>query len=338
MITPKVFFSRCKPYGYDAVEVALESKRLFFGYCMAKRDAVYDRRGLKSCIVDVTCDDATWASNRAASDGNRQYNRNRNFVREIGAGSIALVPRPSSGVIYCGFVRGGFELVDDPAWYDTWERIWKANDSRDPEDFWIAGEVAQTWRVDEFRAIPVPRIPVWIRRSLFGRSTYGIVRPYGGLDPVETLKDILASDSFIPRTWTIDPAEVEQRLITDVTPSSFEHLVVSLLQLENPDEFWTHVGGSGDGGLDGIGADASGKVVGLLQCKWAYWGEEPDLNTQWAAGTARPRQILASACHNDGQEAPTGFDFLDKKRVAALLVKHAAGLPQAKALRIGPRP
>ncbi|MEH6718873.1 MAG: hypothetical protein V7704_08345 [Aurantimonas endophytica] len=336
MTTPKVFFSRCKPYEYDAVDVAIESKRLFFGYCMRRLGVAYDRHKLRSCIVDVACDDATWAAERSAQNvWNPQYNRNRNFVREIGPGSIALVPRPSSGVIYCGFVQGGFEFVDDPSWYDTWERIWKAKTSRDPDEFWIAGEVAQTFRVDEFRAIPVPRIPVWIRRSLFGRSTYGIVRPYGCLDPVETLKEILASDNFIPRTWTTDPAEVERRLITDVTPSAFEHLVVSLLQLEYPNEFWTHVGGSGDGGLDGIGADESGKVVGLLQCKWAYEGHKPDLNTQWVAGSHRPREILASAFHADGLPGPPAFEFLDKKTVSALLVKHATSLPQAKALRIG---
>ena len=335
---PKVFFSRCKPYELDAVDVALESNRLFFGYTLQKQGAVYDRHKIRSCIVDVTCDDATWAAEHAASDRNRQYNRNRNFVREIDAGSIALVPRPSSGVIYCGFVQSEFELVDDPAWYDTWDRIWRANTTDDPDEFWIAGEVAQTWRVDKFRAIPIPRIPVWIRRSLFGRSTYGIVRPYGGLDPYEAMNLVLSSDSFIPRTWTRDPEEVERRLITDVTPGAFEHLVVSLLQLEYPNEFWTHVGGSGDGGLDGLGANASGEVVGLLQCKWAYWGEKLNLNAQWASGSIQPREILASACHDDAQRAPDGYQFIDKKMVASLLVKHAAALPQARALRIGQEP
>lgn len=337
---PQVFFSRCKPLGIDAVDVALKSRRLFFGYGMWNRQVraepsrYYDRHNMRSCIVDLTCDDATWEVERAASDKRPQYNQNRNFVRKIDPGSIALVPRPSRGVIYAGYVEGGFELVDDPAWYDIWERIWRENKKEDPDANWIATEIVQTWKVDKFREIPVPRVPVWIRRSLFGRQTYGLVGSYGGLDPHATMREILESDGFVPKAWTTDPKEIERRLVTDVTPGAFEHLVVSLLQLEHPDEVWTHEGGSGDGGLDGLGADASGQVVGLLQCKWAYWGEPPQLNTQWASDNQQPRAILAAACHDDDQKAPDGFEFFDKRKIAELLVKHAASLPQAKALRI----
>ncbi|MBK1625424.1 hypothetical protein [Afifella marina] len=334
---PKVFFSRCKPHGIDAVCVARECERLFFGYPMRKQGAHYDRHSLRSCIVDVTCDEATWAAEHAASDRLRQYNQNRNFVSEIEHGSIALVPRPAEGVIYCGYVEGGFELVNDPTWYDIWESIWRKHKSEDPDEYWIASEVAQTWKVDKFRPVPVPRIPVWIRRSLFGRSTYGIVRGYLDLDPYKTMQDVLGIDGFLPRSWTTDPREVERRLITDVTPDAFEHLMVAILQLENPEEFWTHVGGSGDGGLDGLGADASGEVVGLLQCKWAYDGEDLKLNTQWASERHRPRTILAAASHRDGVAAPPGIEFFDKAAVAQLLVKHAEALPQARALRIGNR-
>lgn len=332
---PQVFYSRCKPYKYDALDVALYSNRIFFGHAMRKADTVYDRRNLKNCVVDVTCGDDEWANWHARSDKRNQFNGNRNFAKKITPGSIALIPRPSSGVIYCGIVTGDFELVDNPDWYPIWEKIWQSAPLTAPEESWIAIEVAQTWPVDTFRAISLPKIPVWIRRSLFGRSTYGVVQPYGDLNPHSTMTEILKTGVNLERPWTIDLSEVERRLITDVTPNAFEHLVVSLLQLEHRDEIWTHVGGSGDGGLDGIGANASGEVVGLLQCKWSYDGEQIFMNPSVTAGSKRPVLYLASAFHSDCQSGPDGFEFLSKSCIAQMLVRHASNLPQAIALRVG---
>ena len=334
MTTPTVFFSRCKPHGYDAVKVALEANRIFFGYCLRKKGVAYNRHHLSSCIVDVTCNEEEWNRWRDLSDKIKQYNRNRNFAKRITKGSIALIPRPSSGVVYCGIVDSEFELVDDPAWYGTWEDIWTQKDGRSPEEVGIAGEVAQTWSVDRFRPLSILRIPVWVRRSMFGRSTYGTIKPYGGLDPYNTLKEVLERDTFLPQSWTSDPKEVEKRLITDVTPNAFEHLVVSLLQLENPDEMWTHVGGSGDGGVDGIGANSSGDVVGLLQCKWSYKGEALHINPLSNTSTRNARRYLAAVFHDDDVQAPDGFQFIDKHKVAGLLIKHCSYLPQAAALRV----
>ena len=45
--------------------------------------------------------------------------------------------------------------------------------------------------------------------------------------------------------------------------------MVDLLRLESAaDVQWHHVGGTGDGGLDGIGVDASGEAIEVLQAKW----------------------------------------------------------------------
>lgn len=159
-------------------------------------------------------------------------------IRKIGLNSIAMTPRPSLGVVYCGRVNGPFNLVDDPEWYEDWERIWSlqypGDDASDPASY-LAGEVAQLWHVDRFVPVPVPRIPAWIRRSLFGRSTYGIV-PVDGIDPHVVMSDILNSPDFPVRDWTAEGGEVANRLKTDLVPASFEHLIVSLLQLEHPNE------------------------------------------------------------------------------------------------------
>ena len=61
---------------------------------------------------------------------------------------------------------------------------------------------------------------------------------------------------------------IRQRLLEFLNPSSLEHLVVSLLQLEHPEEIWRQTGGPGEGRLDGIGNTESGETVGLLQVKF----------------------------------------------------------------------
>jgi hypothetical protein len=50
-----------------------------------------------------------------------------------------------------------------------------------------------------------------------------------------------------------------------------------------------HVDGSG---VDGVGASTDGKVVGLLQCKWAYWCEVIELASPSSQG--KVRQIIAA--------------------------------------------
>src|SRR5690348_10737098 len=177
MMHPIVFYLRCKPQNVDAIEIVLSEKRVFIGYPMQRAGVGYDPRKLKECVVDLSCGDDEWNAAHAASDKRREYNQNRNLVRKVEIGSIALVPRPTRGVIYCGRVSGRFELVNAPPWYD---RYMKIRGDADDESRWHAADVAQCWTVDEFRPIPVPRVPAWIRRSLFGRSTYGVVHP----DPI----------------------------------------------------------------------------------------------------------------------------------------------------------
>jgi Restriction endonuclease len=122
----------------------------------------------------------------------------------------------------------------------------------------------------------------------------------------------------------------------DLTPSTFEHLVVSLLQLEYANETWVQVGGSGDGGVDGVGADQEGNVAGLLQCKWQYWGGEPFVETVWKVDHRKPyRTYLASLLYPKGVVVPTNSHFLDRSEIARLVVKHHKRLPQAIGMRVG---
>jgi Restriction endonuclease len=327
MASPIVFYSRCKPQEVDAIEIVLAEKRVFIGYPMARAGATYDRRNLKKCVVDLSCGEDEWNAAHAASTKARQFNQNRN---------LALVPRPTQGVIYCGRVISQFELVNAPPWYDRYMSI---RGGEDDETRWHAADVAQCWAIDQFLPIPVPRFPAWIRRSLFGRSTYGVIHPDAiAGDPYDAISAIIQNDRFEARTWTLDHIAIEKRLLNDLTPSTFEHLIVSLLQLEHPSEMWTQVGGSGDGGVDGVGASQDGHVTGLLQCKWQYWGENPfPADPGWRVGSQPFQKYLASLRYPNGAVPPNCI-FLNRPRIAELVAKHHSKLPQALSMRIGSGP
>ncbi|MGC1452700.1 MAG: restriction endonuclease, partial [Candidatus Sulfotelmatobacter sp.] len=117
-----------------------------------------------------------------------------------------------------------------------------------------------------------------------------------------------------------------------VGPSAFEHLCVALLQLEDPEHIWMHVGGSGDGGVDGMGAGTDGKVVGLLQCKWAYGGEKIVVSD--AASLRTVRQVVAALIHPDKVPSRDGIEFWSRRYIASLMLKHASVLPIGLSLRI----
>ena len=123
------------------------------------------------------------------------------------------------------------------------------------------------------------------------------------------------------RTWTLDLTTIEKRLLNDLTPSTLEHLIVSLLQLEHPDEVWTQVGGSGDGGVDGAGSGQDGHVTGLLQSKWQYWEKTRFLPIQHGELARSHPKIFAALRYPDGA-APPHCIFLNRPRIAELVAKH----------------
>lgn len=337
MATGAVFFSRCRPQDSDPVDLVVRERRVFIGYPALRAGVEARRDRLREAVIDLWCSDEEWESLRPTFGKDaKQYQQNRNFVRTIDPGAIALVPRPSRGVVYAGRVIGRFELLDDPPWADDYIELRRRQKLKTEDEPYYLADIAQCCEVDRFRAIPFPLVPAWIRRSLLGRSTYGRIWPMPelDLDPYAAMDRLLDHPEQAERAWTSDIREVERRLAEAVGPNTFEHLCVALLQLEHPDQVWMHVGGSGDGGIDGIGADAGGFVVGLLQCKWAYWGESVFVERQAAQGATR--QILTALLHGSDTQVPEGIEFWSRDRIAALVVRHASSLPLAVSLRVNP--
>lgn len=335
--TKSVVFSRCRPQESDPIDIVVRERRAFIGY-PAWREGVERRRGhLRDAVVDFQEPDANWWALRLQLENPKMSSQSRNFARSVAVGDIMLVPRPSRGVVYAGRIIHPFEVLDDPPWGDEYLRLRETQKLDTTNVFSHLADIAQCCEVDEFRPLPFTTVPAWVRRSLLGRSTFGRLHtlPVLDLDAYTSLEALLDKPWRAKRSWTSDLVEVERRLADFVGPGTFEHLCVALLQLEHPDEIWEHVGGSGDGGLDGVAALATdpSRMVGVLQCKWAYWGgpiaiAEPQSD-------AHPRQILASLLHPDDVAPVDGVELWTRQRIAELVLKHAASLPIARTMRVG---
>jgi hypothetical protein len=209
------------------------------------------------------------------------------------------------------------------------------------ETIYASGELAQGWDIEgDWTELPVPAVPAWIRRSLFGRSTHGVVdreRRFG--EPVAVIADLMerarSGGQLVSWVETSDCDENKRRLKNTVTPNLLEGLAVSLLQLEEPHRAWLGVGGSGDGGVDGIASDADGHVTGLLQCKWA-WGGEPVFTAEalWGGRGKSMDKYLAYFYPPPRVRAPEGVTVLDLDTIVALVIKHQAQLPFARTIGV----
>jgi hypothetical protein len=330
-----VFFSRCKPHNSDPIDLVLENNRVFIGYPAFRQDVVAQPGHLKEAVIDPGCPPEEWAGLKPNfGKDRRQYQQNRNLFQKIKRGAIALVPRLDRGVVYAGRVIAPFEVLDDPAWGQDYLALHHLQlDDKEACDH--LANVAQCCKVDRFREIRFPLIPAWIRRSLFGRSTYGFIADIPDHDPYVALDRLIDHPERRKPSWTRDAREVENRLLDGIGPTAFEHLCVDLLQLECRQDTWIHVGGSGDGGVDGMGFGPDGRVNGMLQCKWAYRDEDITIADPEIRGSVR--EILAALIHPAAPKHTAGIEFWSREHVASLVLKHAESLPVAMSLRIGPK-
>ena len=119
-------------------------------------------------------------------------------------------------------------------------------------------------------------------------------------------------------------------------PNLFEHLVVSLLQLDYPKEVWHHTGGPGDGGIDGFGSDLSGRTVAVMQAK--YVGDDLHDFGVLSTGDLPIRRYWAEFLPGRQSNLPQGVELLDPDWAVAAIRRHWRSLPLALTLRIGEGP
>lgn len=333
---PIAFQCRVRPQGCDALDIFKKARHVFIGYPLVRGGVAYDSQALRKCLVDPRCSDEEWQTEIAGRE-NRNFTKNRNFVPRVNKGSIVVIPRPKEGAVYVGRVKCNFDIIDNPPWAQEYLDVRKkqALDSDDDTNQHVA-DVAQGWAVEEYRRIELVSIPGWMRRSLFGRSTYNEL-PSHPLDRDLTahvvLDRILAGLYTLDMSWSLSPEVVKRRLVDMVNnPCAFENLVVALLQLDNPCESWQHTGGSGDGGIDGLGSNEAGEVVSVMQAKY-YADTAPQLGY---VDADRPlRRYAAVFLPENPREPADETCLLNLDWIVQAVCRHWKRLPYALTLRIG---
>ena len=344
------WFNRAKPLGANAFEIFQKASRVFIGYPLIRDDVNFDPHALRSCLVNPDpsiCPDDEWECYRQSGQIGRMQTKNREFIPCVTKGSIVAIPRTEEGAIYVGRINGPFEIVDSPNWGGDYRRL-RSSQRGDWQDEYIA-QVAQGWPVDEYKRFPLLLLPVWMHRSIVGRRGQSTFDKFGD-HPIDNnttawgvLDQILKGDykfsnKFPPSPWTLDIAEIKRRLVDTMTPYAFENLIVSLLQLEYPDEIWYQTGGPGDGGIDGLGIDKNGDVVGLMQAK-LYYSSPLNLGRLNLGDLAHQQSLRRYAAILISERPPTNGTTvpLDLERIADAVRRHWQKLPQACAMRVGER-
>lgn len=341
---PVVFYVKCSPQNADAWPIARDHRIVFVGYPPFKD---YDsfksaRTGFKQALYDVAKDPHCARQVKDIGRGARAaITRNATMAALVSPGSFVIVPRPKYGVCYIGDVTESFDVVDEPAWADEYlELRRKQGLPIDPVGDHVA-DVVQCWTIGTWTECSFGIIPRWITYRLLSRDTSGIIYnlPDLGLLVHPTLSSLHRS-TVTPFQSTTDLALVAQRLVHFVAPSAFEHLIVHLLQLESASTIrWHHIGGSGDGGVDGIGMLPDGTVIEIVQCKWHYGGDLNRLATEALQVRNRwPNSAVVIAVLLGANVQPTsivdGVRFLLLDDIAVLVKKHWQRLPIAQSLGI----
>lgn len=325
---------RNKPFGIDAFDLALSQKCVFIGYPSLRPSG----SSLAERLIRFDAEDGAWLKEHQESNlkPRKEAQKHRNFLKSLSVGSsIIVLPRLSEGKMYLG-QYAGFELSMSPPDFDLFLERYKASIDDDirVSELEIAASLCQRMKVDEWIPVSFARVPAWIRKSVFGRTSIQKISSMPGRSAWQELHRLLAPHTEgMRRQETRDVAQVEQRLLDDISADAFEHLVVSLLQLENPNVRWLHVGGSGDGGVDGLGFDDDGKTVGVLQCKWQYDGKPVEAES----GSDGKQLVIASMVDVGKVRERKGVEFWSRRRIAELVLKHSEKLPMALSLKVGRR-
>lgn len=339
---PTCLMIRNRPQGADIIKIVKMTNRAFLGYPMMNAGQEHATRDFRTALINSVeiSDDDYWREKQAWNKrnppyGTRQISANRNRVNSLTPGqSIIVIPRPSEGVAYLGTFQK-YELVDNPPWGECYLKF------REEEKLCINDkashlrDVVQSLVVDNWVGVDLIKIPSWVRRTMFGRSTTAKFSDLGEMNVFETLSDLKNGEfgTLTPIAPT-DTDAIYERLLTHCGPEEFEHLIIALMQLDRPSGHWFHVGGSGDGGIDGMETDDQGKTKTLIQCKWKWNGEDfiacnkPDINKILACLMPREPNV-----RSDDSDRKIGG-----KEIAKLVGDHAASLPFAKSIGIQSEP
>lgn len=330
MTDPVCILIRNKPCKVDAFELALKHRCAFVGYAAFRTEpgSKADRRTSK--LVPFDASDAEWNKPDVTKTNDTQ--KNRKIVKDLVPDrSLLIMPRMRDGVLYVGqFER--FQYLDEPPWLAEFRtavevHFKKERDRPEPRD--RDSSVGQILKVTEWKAISYSLFPAWLRKCVTGRGGIQRIGDVADFSAYDALRALYEGQRPPPLTPTSDLEEIERRLLTFIGPEAFEHLIVNLLQLEQPELQWIHVGGTGDGGVDGL-CFRDGAPHAILQCKWQYDGKPVEAEL----GDRSKILYLAALVGDWTKPRSAHVKFIGIHEVASLLRKHASRVPAAISMRI----
>lgn len=331
-----VFYTKCRPQGSDGWPIARQHRIAFVGYPAYRQgfnpeDVAWRDLPPSEWLVDPG--DPEWKSKARPITGRgyrAQVTTNRRLAQEIGEGSVVVVPRVSKGACYAGFVTHPLRLADDPHWATDYLELRRETGlSTEPEAGHVA-DVSQIWSVVDWITIPFPAVPRWISYRFLSRNTAGIVGDLRSpqVSAHEVMADILSKPEDEMYSSLVEGRSIERTLLDWLSPRSFEHLLVDLLQLEDDREvYWHHVGGSGDGGVDGIAVDDRGKLRGVLQAKLSYGGSAERLARQLSERYPPEVRVVVAVLHGNHRPRHQPPEVWDRPRIASLVESFGNRIP-----------
>jgi len=352
---PICIMVRNKPQGADIIDVVEKSRRAFLGYPAQYSGKELATSNLFGALYNLN-NSVDWPEfkenfkerykqrrkehpdKKLGRGYPTQVTKNFNLVQDAVENSIILVPRPEKAVVYCGTLDK-FELIDNPQEEVWWNDYRKKYDDMDELESFSSHlqDVSQSWKIKEteWARVPFTSFPAWMRRTFFGRSTTARIHQINDNNPIDVVQGLMKSTEVKRLQPTSEISKIEERLLHFLTPGIFEHFMVALLQLENKSTVWVQTGGSGDGGIDGMGHHADG-TTDILQCKWQSSNVEEEARSfrQKQDGNKIGNAIFAALYVTDKKFEHDQVYTLG--RIAELTLKHAEQLPWCHSMRIVP--
>lgn len=338
----KVFFVKNKPQGADMINLVLKYNRVFIGYPAWKNGIERNPEDIARAVYDMKRDDFT-KSDLSDKLNKRQKNgtfRHVKYAKKVQPGDYVIVPRVGSGTCFIGKIESPFEIDVDLSRHKEYLRLRKEQNLDTTEVvngqkiYSHLGDVIQSWKVESFQEVPFPLVPRWISYRLMHRSTIGWIRNKlnGQLNAYQTIDKIYNDEYQFDSSFTDNVEVIKKRLYERTTPDELEVMITSLMKLEYPNLLWTHTGGSGDGGADGLGMsqNRSNEIKSIIQSKWMssnFKSIANELKERLDDSDSRyPSVIIATLLSNiDNFKESDNYSsirWLDADDIANLLLKY----------------
>ena len=193
----------------------------------------------------------------------------------------AVIPRIGDGCCWIAEINSGYKIWSkSEPWLGSLNGILQNSPySANPVGcYHMLADAAQGWDTTTWLQVSFNALPRWFSKQLLAQGSFGEIHgvssalyPVGLSTPGAVAATGYANPNCTPiPPPTTNPHVLMPRLVERLSPTAFEFLCVELLSLSKYKgcALWSHVGGVGDGGVDGIGFDPTGNPTAFLTVKW----------------------------------------------------------------------